>query len=159
MRVRVTGEKVNVAMTAADLSNQIKNSQCNECSTSDERECITYSTVNRHAAPHDQSAEHCCEQHMTDAGKSSYGESFRGAPLLRARCDYEWKPMSRKHGVQKTDGKSCSCQGEKDDAIHIRRHLIHLVVMRQNGKRSRGTLSARATEFERMLPTHENCRR
>jgi hypothetical protein len=147
MRVRVTAEKVNMAMIAPELSNQIKNSQCNEYAASDKRKRITNSIADRHATPYDQAAERGCEERMTDACKSGYRESFRLAPVLRARRDHEWKPMSRNHGVQKTDSKSCSCQAQKDNAIHVRRHLILLVLMRQDGKQLRRASTASATEL------------
>src|SRR5262245_45961193 len=147
MLVRVTAKKVNVTMISLDLSNQIKNSQCNECTASDERKCLTNSVVHRDATPHDEGAERGCEESMTDAGKGGYRESFRGAPVLHARGHYEWKPMSRNHGVQKTDRKSCRRQRQKDDVIHVLPHRIHLVVIRQNGKQLRWAPEVAATQL------------
>src|SRR4030095_2148199 len=118
MRVRVTTEKVNVSAMAADLSNCIKNSQCNECATSDKRKCIADPAVNRHAAPHDQGAERGRKKHVTGTGQSGDAESFGMAPTLRPRNDHERKPVRRNYSVQKPDSKSCSCQCHKNDAIH-----------------------------------------
>src|SRR5215475_5994840 len=137
MRVRVTAKKVNVTMISLDLSNQIKNPQCDECATSNKRKCLTDSVVHRDATPHYHGAQRGCEKGMTNAGKRGYRESFRAAPVLRARRDYEWEPMSRNHGVQKTDRKSCSRQRQKDDVIHVLSHRSHLVVISKNGKRLR----------------------
>jgi hypothetical protein len=137
MRVHVTAKKVNVTMVSLDLSNQIKNSQCNECTASDERKCLTDSVVHRDATPHYHGAQRGCEKRMTNTGKRGYRESFRAAPVLRARRDYEWEPMSRNHGVQKADRKSCSRQRQKDDVIQALPHRTHLVVIRQNGKQLR----------------------
>src|SRR5215470_14415757 len=99
--MRVTAEEVNVTMISLDLSNQIKNSQCNECAASDERKCLADSVVHRDATPYYHGAQRGCEKRMTNAGKRGYRESFRTAPVLRPRSDDEWEPMSRNHGVQK----------------------------------------------------------
>src|SRR5215469_12587186 len=148
--MRVTAEEVNVTMISPDLSNQIKNSQCNECAASDERKCLTDSVVHRNAAPHDQGAERCCEERMTNAGRPGYDESFRAAPVLGPRRDDEREPMSRNHGVQKTDSKSCSRQCCKDDVIHVLPHRTHLVVIHQNGKQLDRTSTAVATPLQRL---------
>ena len=148
MRVRVTAKKVNVTMISLDLSNQIKNPQCDECATSNERKCLTDSVVHRDATPHYHGAQRGCEKGMTNAGKRGYRESFRAAPVLRARRDYEWEPMSRNHGVQKTDSKSCSRQCRKDDVIHVFPHRTQLVVIRQNGKQLDRTSTAAATPLQ-----------
>src|SRR5262245_58564720 len=137
MRVRVTAKKVNLNMISLDLSNQIKNSQCNKCTASDERKCLADSVVHRDATPYYHGAQRGCEKRMANAGKRCYRESFRATPVLCARRDDEWEPMSRNHGVQKTDRKSCSRQRQKDDVIHVLAHWTHLVVIRQNGKQLR----------------------
>ena len=149
MGVRVTAKKVNVTMISLDLSNQIKNSQCNECTASDERKCPADSVVHRDATPHYHGAQRGCEKRMTNAGKRGYRESFRAVPLLGAGRDYEWEPMSRNHGVQKTDRKSCSRQRQKDDVIHVLSHRTHLVVIRQNGKQLRWAPEGAATQLQR----------
>src|SRR5215468_6210092 len=149
MCVRVTAKKVNVTMISLGLSNQIKNSQCNEYTASDERKCLTDSVVYRDATPHYHSAQRGCEKRMTNAGKRGYRESFRVASVLRARRDYEWKPMSRNHGVQKTNRKSCSRQRQKDDVIHVLPHRTHLVVICQNGKQLRWAPKCAATQLQR----------
>src|SRR5215469_9160690 len=149
MRVRVTAKKVNVTTVSLDLSNEIKNSQCNERATSDERKCLTDSVVHRNATPHYHGAQRGCEKRMTYARKRGYRESFRAAPVLRARRNYEWEPMSRNHGVQKTDRKSGSRQCRKDDVIHVLPHQTDLVVIRQNGKQLDGTSTAAATPLQR----------
>ena len=147
MRVRVTTEKVNVTVVSVDLSNQIKNSQCNECAASDERKCLADFVVHRDATPYYHGAQRGCEKGMTNAGKRGYRESFRAAPVLRPCRDYEWEPMSRNHGVQKTDRKSCSRQRQKDDVIHVLSHRTHLVVIGQNGKQLRRPPEVAATQL------------